>query len=276
MIQAMTVGHEGSLSTGHANSSADMLRRLETMVLMAGVELPLRAIREQIASAVDVIVHTARLRDGSRKIVNITEVYGIEEDDILVQDVFEFKQTDFVRTGGSSASSSPPASARRSWPSSPRTGSRCHPASSASRPRTRAGRASCARGRAAGRGRPDLGGGRPADGRPGEGRARGRDGLRLGVGPLDPASGYVVRGGDQGAGPPVPREPAGEARGGGQLPRPGRVGELGAQGADPTSTRSTRSGSKDFRATPRSARDADAAPPAPGRVPGLGGVIAQA
>ncbi len=96
MLQAMTVGHEGSLSTGHANSPPDMLRRLETMVLMAGVELPLRAIREQIASAVDLIVHTARLKDGTRKIVNITEVYGIEDDDILTQDVFVFQQTGVV------------------------------------------------------------------------------------------------------------------------------------------------------------------------------------
>jgi len=74
MLQAMTTGHDGSLSTGHANTPADMLRRLETMVLMTGYELPLRAIREQIASAVDLIVHTARLKDGTRKIVNITEV----------------------------------------------------------------------------------------------------------------------------------------------------------------------------------------------------------
>ncbi len=93
MIQAMTVGQEGSLSTGHANSPPDMLRRLETMILMAGYEMPLKTIREQIASAVDLIVHTARLGDGSRKIVNITEVYGIEDDQILTQDIFEFRQT---------------------------------------------------------------------------------------------------------------------------------------------------------------------------------------
>jgi pilus assembly protein CpaF len=93
MIQAMTTGNDGSLSTGHANTTRDMLRRLETMILMTGYELPLRAIREQIASAVDVIVHTARLRDGSRKIVNITEVYGIEDDEILTQDIFAFEQT---------------------------------------------------------------------------------------------------------------------------------------------------------------------------------------
>jgi pilus assembly protein CpaF len=98
MLQAMTTGQDGSLSTGHANSPLDMLRRLETMVLMTGYELPLRAIREQITSAVDLIVHTARLKDGSRKVVNITEVYGMEDDQILTQDVFAFEQTG-VRDG---------------------------------------------------------------------------------------------------------------------------------------------------------------------------------
>jgi pilus assembly protein CpaF len=96
MLQAMTTGHDGSLSTGHANSPKDMLRRLETMVLMTGYALPLRAIREQIASAVDLIVHTARLKDGTRKITNITEVYGIEDDEILTQDIFAFEQTGIV------------------------------------------------------------------------------------------------------------------------------------------------------------------------------------
>jgi pilus assembly protein CpaF len=89
----MTTGQEGSLSTGHANTPPDMLRRLETMILMTGYELPMRAIREQIASAVDVIVHTARLRDGSRKIVSITEIYGVEDDDILTQEIFRYEQT---------------------------------------------------------------------------------------------------------------------------------------------------------------------------------------
>jgi len=93
MIQAMTIGQDGSMSTGHANSPPDMLRRLETMVLMAGMDLPLLSIREQIASAVDLIVHTARLKDGSRKIVRITEVFGIEDEKILTQDIFEFEQT---------------------------------------------------------------------------------------------------------------------------------------------------------------------------------------
>ena len=96
MLQAMTTGQDGSLSTGHANSPRDMLRRLETMVLMTGYDLPLRAIREQIASAVDIIVHTARLKDGSRKVVNITEVFGIEDDEILTQDIFAFEQTGMV------------------------------------------------------------------------------------------------------------------------------------------------------------------------------------
>ena len=96
MLQAMTTGHDGSLSTGHANTPKDMLRRLETMILMTGYEMPLWAIREQIASAVDLIVHTARLKDGSRKIVNITEVFGIEDEEILTQDIFAFEQTGIV------------------------------------------------------------------------------------------------------------------------------------------------------------------------------------
>jgi pilus assembly protein CpaF len=97
MLQAMTTGQDGSLSTGHANTPRDMLRRLETMVLMTGYELPLRAIREQIASAVDLIVHTARLKDGSRKVTHITEIYGIEDDEILTQDIFTFVQTGIVK-----------------------------------------------------------------------------------------------------------------------------------------------------------------------------------
>ncbi|MEI7743126.1 MAG: CpaF family protein [Chloroflexota bacterium] len=96
MLQAMNTGHDGSMSTGHANSPRDMLSRLETMVLMAGVDLPVRAIREQIASAVDLIVHQARLKDGSRRITNITEVQGMEGDVIVMQDVFVFEQTGVV------------------------------------------------------------------------------------------------------------------------------------------------------------------------------------
>ena len=96
MLQAMNTGHDGSMSTGHANTPRDMLSRLETMVLMAGMDLPLRAIREQISSAVDLIVHQNRLKDGTRKIVNITEVQGMEGDVIVMQDVFVFEQTDMV------------------------------------------------------------------------------------------------------------------------------------------------------------------------------------
>jgi pilus assembly protein CpaF len=96
MLQAMNTGHDGSMSTGHANSPRDMLARLETMVLMAGVDLPVRAIREQIASAVDLIVHQARLKDGSRRITNITEVQGMEGDVIVMQDVFVFEQTGVI------------------------------------------------------------------------------------------------------------------------------------------------------------------------------------
>jgi pilus assembly protein CpaF len=93
MLQAMNTGHDGSLTTAHSNSPRDTLARLETMVLMAGMELPVRAIREQIASAVDLIVHQERLRDGTRKIVNITEVQGMEGDVIVLQDLFVFERT---------------------------------------------------------------------------------------------------------------------------------------------------------------------------------------
>jgi pilus assembly protein CpaF len=92
MLQAMNTGHDGSLTTGHANTPRDMVARLETMVLMAGMELPVRAIREQIASAVDLIVQQSRLKDGSRRITHITEVIGMEGDIITLQDIFVYKQ----------------------------------------------------------------------------------------------------------------------------------------------------------------------------------------
>ena len=92
MLQAMNTGHDGSLTTGHANTPRDMLSRLETMVLMAGMDLPVRAIREQISAAVDVIVQQSRMRDGSRKVTHITEVQGMEGDKITLQDVFLFEQ----------------------------------------------------------------------------------------------------------------------------------------------------------------------------------------
>jgi pilus assembly protein CpaF len=93
MLQAMNTGHDGSLTTVHANSPKDALSRLETMVLMAGAELPSRAIREQIASAVNLICHQMRLRDGTRRITHITEVMGFDGEHIELQDIFVFKQT---------------------------------------------------------------------------------------------------------------------------------------------------------------------------------------
>ncbi|MFA9445202.1 CpaF family protein [Egicoccus sp. AB-alg6-2] len=90
MLQAMNTGHDGSLSTVHANSPRDAIARLETMVLMAGVDLPVRAIREQVASAVDLIVQITRLRDGSRRITHVTEVHGMEGQIVTLQDVFVF------------------------------------------------------------------------------------------------------------------------------------------------------------------------------------------
>jgi len=92
MLQAMNTGHDGSLTTAHANSPRDCVARLETMVLMAGTQLPVRAIREQIASAVNVIIQQSRLRDGSRKVTYITEVQGMEGDTVVLQDIFRFDQ----------------------------------------------------------------------------------------------------------------------------------------------------------------------------------------
>ena len=93
MLQAMNTGHDGSLTTVHANSPRDVVSRLETMVLMSGLDLPSRAIREQISSAVDLIVHESRMSDGSRRITHITEVLGLEGTQTIMQDIFEFKQT---------------------------------------------------------------------------------------------------------------------------------------------------------------------------------------
>ena len=93
MLQAMNVGHSGSICTVHANSPRDVLSRVETMVLMAGMDLPVQAIREQLASAVDLIVHQTRFKDGSRRITHITEVVGIETEVITTQDIFFFDHT---------------------------------------------------------------------------------------------------------------------------------------------------------------------------------------
>jgi pilus assembly protein CpaF len=99
MLQAMNTGHDGSLTTLHANTPRDVLSRLETMVLMAGIEFPIKAIREQIAAAIDLIVQQERLRDGSRKIVQIAEVQGMEGDIIVMQDIFRFIESTLESTG---------------------------------------------------------------------------------------------------------------------------------------------------------------------------------
>ena len=101
MLQAMNTGHDGSMTTGHANAPEDMIRRLETMVLTSGIDLPIRAIREQIASAVDLIVQQARFADGSRRITAITEIVGMDYDDgtVTLQDVFVFRQSGYDENG---------------------------------------------------------------------------------------------------------------------------------------------------------------------------------
>jgi len=92
MLQAMNTGHDGSLTTAHANSPRELVSRLETMVLMAGMDLPVKAIREQISAAINVIVHQSRLKDGSRKVIKISEITGMEGDAVSMQDIFVFKQ----------------------------------------------------------------------------------------------------------------------------------------------------------------------------------------
>ena len=99
MLQAMNTGHDGSLTTVHANSPRDVISRLETMVLMSGMELPSRALREQIQSAVDIIIHESRMSDGSRKVTAITEVTGMEGNQIVMQDIFAFNQTGIDANG---------------------------------------------------------------------------------------------------------------------------------------------------------------------------------
>jgi pilus assembly protein CpaF len=95
MLQAMNTGHDGSMTTAHSNSPRDSLARIETMVMMAGMDLPVRAIREQVASAVDLVVHQERMRDGDRKVVQITEISGMEGDVITMTDIFVFEQTGY-------------------------------------------------------------------------------------------------------------------------------------------------------------------------------------
>lgn len=99
MLQAMNTGHDGSLTTAHANTPRDALSRIETMVLMSGFELPVRAIREQISSAIDLIIQQSRIKDGSRKITYITEVQGMEGNTITTQDLFRYEQTGIDENG---------------------------------------------------------------------------------------------------------------------------------------------------------------------------------
>ena len=144
MLQAMNTGHEGSMTTVHANSARDALSRLETMVLMAGFDLPVRAIREQIASAIDLILQVDRMPDGRRVVTAVTEVQGLEGDTILLQDIFKYRQL----PGGDGGKADRRArghrpAARSSSTSSPSAASRC-PASAFKAPGRRRARAAAA------------------------------------------------------------------------------------------------------------------------------------
>ena len=99
MLQAMNTGHEGSMTTLHANSPKDSLNRLETMVLMAGMEIPIKAIREYIENAIDIVINISRLTDGKRKVTSISEVVGIKDDEIVLNEIFSFKQTGITKDG---------------------------------------------------------------------------------------------------------------------------------------------------------------------------------
>ena len=156
MLQAMNTGHDGSLSTVHANTPRDALSRIETMVLMAGMELPVRVIREQIVSAIHLVVQQARLRDGSRHIVQISEITGLEGDTVLMQDLFAFDYKNAEDSGAlvaccplASRPTSPTSSPTMESSSAPST-SACPGASDASpsTPRRRPGRGGEFRGRA--------------------------------------------------------------------------------------------------------------------------------
>ena len=256
MLQAMTTGHDGSLSTGHANTPPDMLRRLETMVLMTGYELPLRAIREQIASAVDLIVHTARLKDGSRKIVNITEVYGIDDDEILLQDIFAFEQTgvgDGKVEGTLQADRHPadvhgPVQGERDRAAARRVR---HPARGpeATRPASRWARPAGSSGDR-GRRRSD------APSRSGVGRAVKAGGMVYvsSIGPIDPETGIVVSSDIKDQTRQCLHEPQGASSRRPAARSTRSSGPTGRSATRPSSTSSTRSGSAGSRATRRSAR----------------------
>jgi len=99
MLQAMNTGHAGSMTTLHANTPRDAQARLETMIMMAGMELPIKAMRQQISSAVDVIIQANRLQGGPRKVTSVTEVCGMEQDIIIMQDVFRYRQLGIDQNG---------------------------------------------------------------------------------------------------------------------------------------------------------------------------------
>jgi pilus assembly protein CpaF len=99
MLQAMNTGHDGSLTTVHANNPRDAISRLETLVLMAGMDLPLKVVRQQISSAIDLIIQQTRLKDGKRKVTAITEVAGMEGDVVVLTDIFKFSQTGVTEDG---------------------------------------------------------------------------------------------------------------------------------------------------------------------------------
>jgi pilus assembly protein CpaF len=99
MLQAMNTGHDGSITTMHANTPADALNRLETMVLMAGMDIPIKAIRQYIENAIDIVVNVSRLSDGRRKITSICEINGFKDDVIQIKEIFSFKQNGLTSTG---------------------------------------------------------------------------------------------------------------------------------------------------------------------------------
>ncbi len=99
MLQAMNTGHDGSLTTAHANTPRDMMARIEVMVMMSGMDLPISAIREMVSSAIDIVVQQTRFSDGSRRIINITEITGIESGIVSMQDIFKYQQEGFDEEG---------------------------------------------------------------------------------------------------------------------------------------------------------------------------------
>ena len=131
MLQAMNTGHEGSLTTIHANTPRDAVARMETMITMAGFELPLKAMRQQIASAVDLIIQANRLQGGPRKITHITEIVGMEQDTIVMQDIYHFEQEGIDETAGRMGDSLRPAFGPRSWIDWSRPACGCRPVPSA-------------------------------------------------------------------------------------------------------------------------------------------------